>query len=205
MTMKLYYSPGSCSLAAHIVARETSLAIETAKVDLGTKQIDGGGDFRKINPKGYVPALVLEDGQVLTEVSAISQYLADKAPDKNLAPANGTLSRCRLQEWLSYVSSELHKSFSLLFNPNTPEDTRKNRKEALQTRYALVDEQLAKGPFLLGEQFTVADAYLFVVTRWTARLGPDLSSFKSLNPFQERVAERPAVRQAMREQGLLES
>lgn len=203
MTVKLYYSPGSCSLAAHIVARETGLPVDIAKVDLRAKQIDGGGDYRKINPKGYVPALVLDDGEVLTEVAVVSQYLADKAPHKHLAPANGTLPRYRVQEWLSYIGAELHKSFSPLFNPTTPDDMRENRKAYLQMRYVFVDEQLAKGPVLVGEHFSVADAYLFVVTSWATPMGLDLSAFRNLNDFQKRVAARPAVRQAMREQGLL--
>lgn len=203
MTLKLYYSPGSCSLVPHIVARETELPVEVIKVDLRTKQIEGGGDFRQINPKGYVPALKLENGEVLTEVMVVSQYLADKAANEKLAPANGTLARYRLMEWLSYISSELHKSYSPLFNPATPKDMLENRKEYLKSRYGLVNDQLANAPFLTGEHFTVADAYLFVITNWAAPKGLDLSEFRNLNAFQERVAARPAVRRAMREQGLI--
>jgi glutathione S-transferase len=203
--MKLYFSPGACSLAPHIVANELGVAIDVEKVDAKEKKTASGADFWAINPKGYVPALVLDDGQVLTEGPVISQYLADKKPGSGLAPANGTLERYRLQEVLGYINSEIHKTYSPLFNPATPEETRNERKEYLKKRYAYLERLLAKGPYLFGETFTVADAYLFTVTNWARHLKLDLSGFPALNAFQERVAARPAVQAAMKAEGLIKS
>lgn len=201
--MKLYYSPGACSLASHIVAEEAGIALQLEKVDLGAKRTEGGADFWQINPKGYVPALALDDGEVLTEGTAVVQYLADQRPAGHLAPAHGTLGRYRLQEWLGYINSEIHKSYSPLFNPATSDATRAERKDYLARRYQIIEAALAKQPFLLGEQFSVADAYLFTVTNWAAHVGLDLSGFPALQAFQVRVAARPAVQAAMKAEGLL--
>jgi glutathione S-transferase len=200
--MKLYYSPGACSLSPHIVAREAGIELQLVKVDGKAKRTEDGADFWAINPKGYVPALELDDGQLLTEGPAIVQYLADLKPASGLAPANGTLARYRLQETLGYINSELHKSYSPLFKPDTPEATRQERKAYLHKRYALLDAVLAKQPWLLGDQFTAADAYLFTVTRWARHVELDLSDFQAILAFQKRVAGRPAVQDAMDAEGL---
>lgn len=200
--MKLYYSPGACSLSPHIVALEAGIALQLEKVDGKAKRTESGEDFWQINPKGYVPALALDNGELLTEGPAIVQYLADLKPESGLAPANGTLARYRLQEMLGYINSELHKTYSPLFKPDTPEQTRSERKAYLHRRYALLEAVLAKQPFLLGDQFTVADAYLFTVTNWARAVDFDLTDFPALGEFQKRVAERPAVRQALEVEGL---
>ncbi len=201
--MKLYFSPGACSLSPHIVLREAELSSELEAVDLKSKKTKGGADYTGINPKGQVPALVLDDGELLTEGPAIVQYLADRAPRSGLAPQAGTLERVRLQEWLNFISTELHKSFGPLFNPATPEDYKPIAKDTIGKRFAFVDEHLAKrGPFLLGGQFSVADAYLFVMTFWANYLKIDLSSWPHLKAYSERVAARPHVREAMKEEGL---
>ncbi|PWK89901.1 glutathione transferase GstA [Fulvimonas soli] len=200
--MKLYYSPGACSLSPHIVALEAGIPLQLEKVDGKAKRTETGRDFWQINPKGYVPALELDDGQLLTEGPAIVQYLADLKPESGLAPANGTLARYRLQEMLGYINSELHKTYSPLFKPDTPDATRAERKDYLRRRYALLEGVLAKQPYLLGEHFTVADAYLFTVTNWARAVELDLSDFPALGEFQKRVAERPAVRKALEAEGL---
>jgi glutathione S-transferase len=201
--MKLFYSSGACSLSPHIVAREAGIELSLQKVDLKTKTITTEGDFFAINPKGYVPALQLDDGEVLTEGAAIVQYLADRKPEKGLAPPAGTMPRYHLQEWLAFINSELHKSYSPLFRPDTPAETRAERQAYLTKRYAVVEKQLASHPFLMGDRFTVADAYLFTVTSWAPKVKFDLSSFPNLRAFQERVAARPAVQAAMKEEGLI--
>ncbi|HJU08977.1 MAG TPA: glutathione transferase GstA [Rhodanobacteraceae bacterium] len=201
--MKLYYSAGACSLSPHIVARELGLPLQLEKVDTQAKRTASGHDFWQINPKGYVPALELDNGELLTEGPAIVQYLADLKPEKVLAPANGTLARYRLQEMLGYINSEIHKTYSPLFKKDTPEQTRAERKEYLRKRYALIEDILAKQTWLLGDHFTVADAYLFTVTNWARHVDLDLSEFKALNAFQQRVAARPAVQTAMQEEGLI--
>ena len=200
--MKLYYMPGACSLSPHIVAREAGIDLQLVKVDGKTKRTEDGADFLAINPKGYVPALELDDGQLLTEGPAIVQYLADREPGSNLAPANGTLARYRLQEILGYINSEIHKTYSPLFKPDTPEATRQERKEYLRRRYALIESALATHPWLLGEQYTVADAYLFTVTNWARHVDLDLSGFPAIKAFQQRMLERPAVQAAMDSEGL---
>ncbi|HEV2538194.1 MAG TPA: glutathione transferase GstA [Frateuria sp.] len=200
--MKLYYSPGACSLSPHIVAQEAGIALQLVKVDTKTRRTESGADFLAINPKGYVPTLELDDGEVLTEGPAIVQYLADLKPASGLAPANGTLARYRLQEMLGYINSELHKSYSPLFKPDTPEATRQERKDYLRKRYALLDAVLARQPWLLGERFTAADAYLFTVTNWARHVDLDLSDFPAVLAFQKRAAERPAVQAAMDAEGL---
>lgn len=203
--MKLFYSPGACSLSPHIVAQEAGIDLQLVKVDTKTKTIAADGDYWAINPKGYVPAIEAENGEVLTEGPAIVQYLADLKPETNLAPANGTWARTRLQETLNYITSEIHKTYSPLFNPKTPEDVRTERKEYLRKRYALLDRQLEGRKYLFGDQFTIADAYLFVVTNWARGVKLDLSEFANLLAFQQRVAARPAVRAAMRAEGLIEA
>jgi glutathione S-transferase len=201
--MKLYYSPGACSLAPHIVAREAGIELTLEKVDIRGKRTASGEDFLAINPKGYVPALQLDDGQVLTEGPAISQYLADQAPDTGLAPANGSIARYQMQALLGYINSELHKSYSPLFNPATGAQARAERIEYLGKRYGLIEKQLDGADFLTGPTFTIADAYLFVVTSWATMLKIDLSAFPNLQAFQARVAARPSVQAAMRAEGLL--
>jgi len=203
--MKLYYTSGACSLSPHIVALEAGIALPLEKVDGKAKRTESGDDFWQVNPKGYVPALRLDDGELLTEGPAIVQYLADLKPESGLAPANGTLARYRLQEMLGYINSELHKSYSPLFKPDTPESTRAERKDYLLRRYQLIEDALSKQPWLLGDHFTAADAYLFTVTNWARHVDLDLSGFPALMAFQKRVAERPAVQKAMQEEGLIKA
>jgi glutathione S-transferase len=194
--MKLYFSPGACSLSPHIVARELGLPVELDKVDSATKTTASGKDFWAINPKGYVPTLELDDGEVLTEGPAIVQYLADQKPAAGLVPPAGTLARYRLQEMLGFINSELHKTYSPLFNPKILPEVRQERIAYLLKRYRTIEKSLATGPFLFGEQFTVADAYLFVVTTWAGYLNIDLAEYPALRAFQERVAARPSVQAA---------
>ena len=201
--MKLYYAPGACSLSPHIVARELGVNLAFEKVDTGAKRTETGRDYWQINPKGYVPALELDDGELLTEGPAIVQYLADLAPDAQLAPANGTFARARLQEMLGYINSEIHKSYSPLFRKETPAETRAERKAYLLRRYELIENILAKQHWLLGDRFSAADAYLFTVTRWAKSVDLDLTAFPALRAFQERVAARPAVQAALAAEGLL--
>ena len=196
--MKLYFSPGACSLSPNIVAREAGIALELVKVDTGTKKIQVEGDFFAVNPKGYVPALELDDGYVLTEGPAIVQYLADRKPESGLVPAAGTTERYRMQEMLGYINSEIHKTYSPLFNPATPAATVEERKAYLKKRYRLLDERLAGRQYLFGDQFTAADAYLFTVTNWAGYVKLDLSEYANLAAFQKRVSARPAVQEAMR-------
>jgi len=203
--MKLFYSPGACSLSPHIVAREAGIDLKLQKVDTKTKTVAVAGDYWSVNPKGYVPALELDNGEILTEGPAIVQYLADLKPESNLAPKNGTWGRVRLQEMLNYITSEIHKTYSPLFNPKVTSEVRQERIEYLRKRYALIDKQLADRQYLFGDQFTVADAYLFVVTNWAKGVSVDLSGFKNLLAFQKRVAARPAVQAAMAVEGLLKS
>lgn len=200
--MKLYYMPGACSLSPHIVALEAGIPLQLVKVDGKTKRTENGEDFLQVNPKGYVPTLVLDNGDVLTEGPAIVQYLADQRPDSALAPANGTLSRYHLQEMLGYINSEMHKAYTPLFKPDTPEATRGERKEYLLRRYQFIEDLLAKQLWLMGDQFTVADAYLFTITNWARHVELDLSGFPALLAFQKRVAERPAVQAALEGEGL---
>ena len=199
--MKLYYSPGACSLSPHIVALELGLPLVLDKVDLKAKKTSTGADYLGVNPKGYVPAIEMEDGAVLTEGPAIVQYLADRKPG-TLAPANGTTERYRLQEMLGFINSEVHKTYSVFFD-NPPDAVRAAATAKLEKRYAYIEKQLAGHDYLFGPAFTVADAYLFVVTSWATVLKLDLSAFPNLLAFQKRVAARPAVRQAMQEEGLI--
>jgi glutathione S-transferase len=201
--MKLYFSPGACSLSPHIVANEAGMPLELVKVDTRTKTIARDGDFWEINPKGYVPALELDDGQVLTEGPAIVQYLADRVPAAGLAPANGSFERVRLQETLNYLTSEIHKSYSPLFKDDVLPAVREERLEYLKRRYALIEKQLEGRDYLSGDRFTVADAYLFTLTRWARAVKLDLSGFANLAAFQKRVGGRKAVVEAMRAEGLI--
>lgn len=201
--MKLYYSPGACSLSPHIVLHEAGLAYEPVLASTKTHQLADGTDFYTINPLGYVPVLELDDGTRLREGPAIVQYLADQAPHKNLAPAHGTLGRYRLQEWLTFIGTEIHKIFSPLFVPGTPEDYKPQVKQRLLARLQWVDSELAGKPYLMGEQFSVADAYLFTVTNWGQYVGLDISQLKNLVAYRERIAARPAVQAAMKAEGLL--
>lgn len=206
--MKLYFSPGACSFAPHIVLLEAGITHQIDKVDLRTKQFSGG-DFREVNPKGSVPVIELDNGQRLTETAAILQYLADLKPEKQLAPPPGTWERVRLQEWLNYVSSEIHKTFSLLFgagrmvpHPEGGEQFKAYVKEALAARFVFLNSHFENHPFLMGAQFTVPDAYLFTCLRWSKVMGIDLAQWPALSQYKERVGERPAVKQAMQAEGL---
>jgi glutathione S-transferase len=203
--MKLYYSPGACSLSPHIVLREAGLAFDKVRADTKTKIMDGGGDYKTVNPLGYVPALQLDDGTLLTEGPAIVQYIADQVPDKRLAPANGTLERSKLQAWLNFVSTELHKGFSPLFNPNMPEEAKKIFRERLATRFAHLDKHLAGNEYLMGKAFSVADAYLFVVSNWASHVDVDLSPYGNVLAYRKRISARPAVQAALQAEGLLKS
>jgi glutathione S-transferase len=195
--MKLYFSPGACSQAAHIALRESGLEFETVKVDLKTKETSSGEDYWKVNGKGYVPALRLNDGQVLTEVAAVLQYIADRKPEKQLAPAAGTMERYRLIEWLAFTSSEIHKSFSPLFRPDLSDDVKNFARGNLTKRFGWLEKNLGKGPFLMGERFTVADAYLFTAVGWYRFTGIDMAPFPNIAAYLKRILERPAVRAAL--------
>ncbi len=201
--MKLYYAPGACSLSPHIVATEAGISLDLVKVDTKTKTIQKEGDFWAINPKGYVPALELDNGEVLTEGPAIVQYLADQKPAAALAPASGTFERVRVQEMLSYITSEIHKTYSPLFKPDVLPAVREERFEYLQKRYSLLEKRLEGRKYLVGEQFTIADAYLFVVTNWARGVKFDLSEFPNIQAFQKRIGSRKYVLQAMRAEGLI--
>jgi len=203
--MKLYYAAGACSLSPHIVALEAGIPVELVKVDTKAKRTANGEDFWQINPKGYVPALQLDNGELLTEGTAIVQYLADLNPESGLAPANGSTARYRLQETLGYINSELHKTYTPLFKPDTPYAVRDERKDYLRKRYALLEQHLAKHDWLIGDQFTAADAYLFTVTNWAQHVGLDLSDFPAIGAFQQRVSSRPNVQSALRAEGLLKA
>jgi glutathione S-transferase len=201
--MKLYYSPGACSLSPHIVLHESGLSFSTERIDLKTKQTEAGADFLQINPSGYVPALQLDGGEVLTEGPAIVQWIADQVPAKNLAPANGTLERVRLQEWLNFISTELHKSHSPLFNPAAPEEWKTVMRELLARRFATVAQKLEGRDYLLGADFSVADAYLFVVMSWGRWVKVDVTPWPVLVAYQARIAARPAVQAALKAEGLI--
>jgi glutathione S-transferase len=202
--MKLFYTPGACSLSPHIVLHEAGLPFEAEKVDLKSKKTESGADFNAVNPKGAVPALQLENGEVLTEGVAIVQYLADRKPETGLAPQNGTLPRYRLQEWLNFVSTELHKGFSPLFNPGLPDDMKEITKQGLTKKLAHLEGHLAKHPYLMGEGFTVADAYAFTILSWAKMFAIDLSPYPNVVAFMGRVAERPSAQAAMKAEGLIQ-
>jgi glutathione S-transferase len=201
--MKLYYSPGACSLSPHIAMYEAGLTFEAIMAPTKTHKLPDGSDFYAVNPLGYVPYLTLDDGRSLHEGPAIVQYIADQAPDKKLAPANGTYERYKLQEWLTFIGTELHKTFSPLFVPTTHPDTKAAAIERLQSRLQWVDGELAGKQYLMGDQFTVADGYLFVVTNWGQYVGLDLAPYANLVAYRARVAARPAVIAAMKAEGLI--
>lgn len=201
--MKLYFSPGACSLSPHIVLREAGMTFDIEKVNLAAKTTASGADFNAINPKGYIPALALDSGDVLTEGPAIVQYIADQNPGAGLAPANGTLERYRLIELLNFISTEVHKGFSPLFNPKAPDATKALAIENLKKRFAYVDGILAKQDFIAGSSFSVADAYLFTVSGWAKFVNLDLSGYTHLSAYLGRIAQRPAVHAAMVAEGLI--
>jgi glutathione S-transferase len=201
--MKLYYRPGACSLSPHIVLREAGLPFTATKVDLKTKAMDDGGDFRKINEKGYVPTLQLDDGSILTEGPAIVQYVADQAPATGLAPANGTLARYHLQEWLNFISTELHEQFSPLFSPDSTDAVKDAQRAKIGGRFDYIVKKMGSQPYLTGDTFTVADAYLFTVLSWTKWVGIDLAQWPALAAYSARVAARPKVQEALKAEGLV--
>jgi len=200
--MKLYYSPGTCSLSPHIVFREAGLDVQLEKVDLGTHKTADGRDYYSINPKGPVPALALDDGTLLTEGVAIVQYLADQHPASKLAPENGTLPRYQLQAWLNYISTELHKSFGILFNRTAPADFKAATIASIGTRFDYLVTALDSHPYLTGDDFSVADAYLFTMLTWTGPMKIDLGRWPVLQAYFRRISERPAVQQALIAEGL---
>ncbi|MFC0140662.1 glutathione transferase GstA [Erwinia mallotivora] len=200
--MKLYFMPGACSLSPHIILRETGLDFTLIQVDLQKKTTEQGEDFLLINPKGQVPALQFDEGSLLTEGVAIVQYLADLKPDRQLLAPVGSLSRYHTLEWLNYIATELHKTFSPLFRPATPEDYKKVLRAQLEQKFGWVDSQLEGKQWLMGQHFTVADAYLFTVMRWASVVAVDLSAMTRLAAWSARVAERPAVSEALRAEGL---
>ena len=201
--MKLYYSPGACSLSPHIALHEAGLAFEAVLTPTKTHKTPDGTDFYIINPLGYVPFLVLDDGRTLHEGPAIVQYIADQVPEKNLAPANGTYERYKLQEWLTFIGTELHKSFSPLFAPGTLDEIKVASKAQITKRLTWVDSELAGKDYLMGSAFSVADAYLFTVTNWAAYVQMDIAGFANLAAYRARVAARPGVIAAMKAEGLL--
>lgn len=204
--MKLYYAPGACSLSPHIILREAALTFDLERVDNAAKKTETGEDFWQVNPKGYVPALRLDDGQILTEGAAIVQFIADRHPEAGLTPKPGTVERARLQEHLNFIASELHKAFGPFFAPGTTEADKKTAAANVGRRLDHFEHILSDGrTYLLGDTFTPADSYLFVVARWTKPTGIGLDKWPHLASFVERVAARPAVRDALRAEGLLPS
>lgn len=201
--MKLYYSPGACSLSPHIALHEAGLEHTPVLASTKSHKLQDGTDYYGINPLGYVPLLELDNGEHLREGPAIVQYIADQVPDRKLAPANGTMERYRLQEWLTFIGTEVHKGFGPLFNPATPEEFKAMSREKLLQRLQWVDGQLAGKQYLMGDQFTVADGYLFTVTNWAKLTNVDISGLANLAAYRERVAARPAVQAAMKAEGLL--
>jgi glutathione S-transferase len=202
--MKLYYAPGACSMAPHIALCEAGLSYDLEKVDLAAKTTEGGADYTGINPKGYVPALALDDGQVLTEVSAVVQYIADRAPGSGLAPQPGTTERYKLLEWLGFIATEVHKGFGPLWKPDTPEAYKAIVRDNLAKRFGYLDSQLVDRDHLMGSGFTVADAYCFTILNWTNFHSIDLTALPNVSAYVSRVAARPKVQQAMREEGLIQ-
>ena len=200
--MKLYFAPGACSLSPHIVLREAGAKFDLEQVDLREKKTKKGDNYWDVNPKGQVPLLELDDGERLSEGPAIVQYIADKNAASGLIPAAGTLDRYRLQGWLTHIGTELHKTFGPCFRPTTPEEYKKLSKETLAAKYRGIDKALEGKQYLMGDKFSVADAYLFTVTRWAPRIEFDLSPFPNVRAFMERVAARPKVQEALKAEGL---
>ena len=201
--MKLYYSPGACSLSPHIALLESGLKADLVKVDLKSHKLDGGDDYYGVHVKGYVPLLELDNGEHLSEGPAIVQYIADRSPASGLAPAAGTMERYRLQEWLNFITSELHKSFSPLFDANAPDEWKTTVKARLAKRFDWLSQQLEGKDYLMGKTFTVADGYLFTVLNWTKWVGIDLARWPVLSAYVARVAARPKVHEAMKAEGLV--
>lgn len=201
--MKLYYSPGACSLAPHIVLREAGHAFDLVKVDIPNKKTEHGDDYWKINPKGYVPALVLDSGEVLTEVGVVCQYLADQKPGSGLAPQAGTMARYHLMEWLNFVATEVHKQIGALFNPKMTPEMKEVQLGVIERRLNALEKMLGGKDYLMGEKFSVADAYLFTVLNWTRIHKIDMGKWPQLQAFMARVADRPRVKEAMTAEGLL--
>ena len=203
--MKLYYTPGACSMSPHIVLREAGLAFELERVDLAAKKTEKGADFTKINPKGQVPTLMLDNGETLTEGPAIVQYLADRKPESGLVPPGGSMERYRQQEWLNYVASDLHKTFTPLFDPGTPENFRPVAKEKVGKQFDYLDRHLATHQFLSGSKFSAADAYAFTVVNWSRipSIAIDLSRWPNLKAYMDRIAARPKVMETMKAEGLI--
>ena len=201
--MKLYFSPGACSLAPHIVLNESGLPFTLVKADLKAHKLEDGSDYYQTTSKGQVPLLEFDNGERLSEGPAITQYIADQVPAKKLAPANGTMERYRVQEWLNFVTSELHKGIGGLFNPAMPDDGKAVIRARATSKLQWVDERLEGKQYLVGDAFTIADAYLFTVTNWTGHTGIDISGMKNLSAFQARMAARPAVQAALKAEGLL--
>ena len=201
--MKLYYAPGACSLSTHIALREAGYDVDLVKVDLASKRTEAGDDFYAVAAKGQVPALQLDTGEVLTEGSAIVQYVADQKPEKKLAPAAGSMGRYRLVEWLNYVASEMHKAVGALFNKKYSDDTKQIMKDALKPKFDYLSAQLKDRPFLMGDVFTVADGYLFTILSWTSHVGVDLSKWPVLTDYVARIGARPAVQATLKAEGLI--
>ena len=202
--MKLYFSPGACSLASHIALREAGIDFEAVKVDGRAKKTATGEDYWSVTPKGYVPALRLDSGEVLTEGTAIMPYIADRNPAARIAPAPGTIERYRLHEWLGYINSEVHKAYGPMFTPGATEEAKAAAKANIGKKFDFVQKELGDKPYLMGEQFTVADGYLFTVLGWTNYVGIDLGAWPVLKAYHSRVAARPAVVAAMKAEGLIQ-
>ena len=200
--MKLYYSPGACSLSPHIALLEAGLPYDLVKVDLRAKKLENGDDYLQVNPKGQVPALGLDNGELVTEGPVIVQMIADKAPGKNLAPARDSAERYKLLEWLNFITGELHKNFSPMFNPSIPDEVKNFFRDRLMSKFKYVDAQLAGHDYLMGKQFSVADGYLYTMLRWADGHKFDLAGLKNLMAFKERVAARPKVQEALTKEGL---
>jgi glutathione S-transferase len=203
--MKLYYSPGACSLSPHIALLEAGLPYDLVKVDLRAKKLENGDDYLKVNPKGQVPALALDNGEVVTEGPVIVQMIADKASAKNLAPARDSAERYKLQEWLNFITAELHKNFGPMFSPVLADDAKAFFKDRVMGKFKYVDSQLAGRDYLMGKQFTVADGYLFTMLAWADRLKFDLSGLSNLLAYKARVGARPKVQEALTKEGLMKA
>jgi glutathione S-transferase len=203
--MMLYYSPGACSLSPHIALLEAGIPYDLVKVDLRAKKLENGDDYLKVNPKGQVPALGLDNGEVMTEGPVIVQMIADQAAEKNLAPSSDSAERYRLQEWLNFVTTELHKNFSPLFNPAIPDEVKAIFKDRIMGKVKYADEKLAGRDYLMGKQFTVADGYLYTMLRWADGHKMDLSGLNNLMAFKARVAARPKVQEALTKEGLMKA
>jgi len=200
--MKLYYSPGACSLASHMALEEAQIPYELVRVDLGAKRTADGGNYLAINEKGYVPTLVLDDGGTLTENAVVLQFIADRNPGTALAPAHGTFARYRLGEWLNFIATEIHKGFGPLWNAKNPDEVKDAARRNLGNRLGYVAKRLASTPYLMEDTYTVADAYLFTLLNWAPKLSVDLSPWPALQQFMTRVGARPATQKAMRDEGL---